>query len=169
WTPHHLMCFVACILGFLLVREPVSRRTERAVNIVLAGFAFASAAGLSVLGTFTFTLFIVLLLPFSLLRRWYDDVLGLSAAGAIALLLALPFVRTLLSSQPGTVAAPFAAITLRNFPLGIELAAEIFKRDPHHLLFLALPLLPLNYFLELGFFFIVGMWRIRSIRRDHIQ
>jgi len=168
WTPHHIMCLVACMLGFLLLRAPAARRSERLVAITLAGFAFASAAGLSVLVTFTFALFVVLLLPFSILRRWYDDVLGLSAAGAIALLLALPFLRTLLSSSGASAGAPFAVISLRGFPLGVEVIAEIFKRNPQNLLFLCLPLLPLNYFLELGFFFIVGMWRIRAIRQDRI-
>jgi hypothetical protein len=60
-------------------------------------------------------------------------------------------------------------LSLRGFPLGIEVIAEILKRNPQSLLFLCLPLLPLNYFLELGFFFIVGMLRIRAIRGNQIS
>jgi len=103
------------------------------------------------------------------LRRWYDDVLGLSAAGAIALLLALPFLRILLSSSGASASAPLAVLNLRGFPLGIEVIAEILRRNPQSLLFLCLPLLPLNYFLELGFFFIVGVLRIQAARQNRIQ
>ena len=93
WTPHHVMCLVACVVGLLLLREPVTRKGQRIVAILLAGFAFASAAGLSVLVTFTFAVFVVLLIPVAVLRRWYDDVIGFGAAGAIAKFLALPFLR----------------------------------------------------------------------------
>lgn len=163
WTPHHIMCLVACMVGFLLLREPVKRKSQRVAAILLAGFAFASAAGLSVLVTFTFAVFILLLIPVAAWRKWYDDFLGLGAAGLIALVLALPFLKTLMSSGPSAVGGPLAVFAVRGFPLGIEVAGEIFKRSPASLMFLRLPLLPLNYFLELGFFLIVAMLRIRAI------
>lgn len=163
WTPHHVMCLVACIVGILVLREPAKHKGQRLAGILLAGFAFASAAGLSVLVTFTFAIFILLLIPVAAWRRWYDDFVGLGAAGAVALLLALPYLKTLTSSGPSAVSGPLAVFAVRDFPLGVELMGEILKRSPYSLQFLRIPLLPVNYFLELGFFFIVAILRIRSI------
>ena len=168
WTPHHIIALVACMVGFLLLREPTARKSDRLVAILVAGFAFASAAGLSVLVTFTFALFIVLLLPFAILRRWSDDVFGLTAAGVIALLLALPFLKILAGPGVSGGGGSFAMVSVRGFPLGVQVVADMLKRNPQGLLFLCLPLLPLNYFLELGFFFLVGMLRMRAIRRNQV-
>ena len=166
WTPHHIMALVACMIGFLLLREPVETKTQRLLPIFVAGAAFASAAGLSVLVTFTFALFIVLWLPFATMRRWWDDVLGFTFAGAIALVLALPYIRTLLGPavDGSGGGGRFAVVSIRGFPLGIEVIGWILHIPAKKLLFLCLPLLPLNYFLELGFFFVIGYVRIRSIR-----
>lgn len=170
WTPHHIMALVACMMGFLLLREPVRSKTQRMVATFVAGVAFASASGLSVLVTFTFAVFIALWLPYATLRRWWDDVLGCTSAGAIALVLALPYVRTLLGpAADGTGGGGrFAMISVRGFPLGIEAVAWILHVSAKKILFLCLPLLPVNYFLELGFFFVVGFVRIRSIRAGSI-
>lgn len=166
WTPHHLMALVACMVGFLVLREPVASKSARGLAILVAGFAFASAAGLSVLVTFTFALFIILIFPIALLRRWSGDILGFSMAGIVAILLGLPFVRTL--SGPGVSGggSSFAMIGIRDFPFGIDVISQILKRNPQSLQYLLLPLLPLNYFLELGFFFVVGVLRIRAIVRQ---
>jgi hypothetical protein len=106
------------------------------------------------------------------LRKWYDDILGLAGAGAVALLLALPFLRVLTGSGEshgaGEAGASFATISVRQFPFGIQAIADILHRDPQRLQFLASPLLPVNYFLELGFFLVVAVLRVRALWRRRI-
>jgi hypothetical protein len=166
WTPHHMMGLVACMVGFVLLRQSVKNKHERAVAIILAGLAFASAVGLSVLVTFTFAAFIALWLLVATLRKWWDDAIGLLAAGGLALAAALPYLSQL--TGPGLDGSGgggrFFAVSIREFPLGIYAISSAIGVPYYKLTFLALPLLPLNYFLELGFFFFIGALRIKSIR-----
>lgn len=174
WTPHHLMGIVACMVGLLVIRQPATNSYKRAVAIVIAGLAFASAAGLSVLTTFTFALFVVFWLPLAAYRRWWDDVTGLLGAGALALVIALPFLRIMMGpathgSGGGGGGGRFFAIAVRGFPLATSLIASMFQLPAHNLPFLLVLLLPLNYFLELGFFLVVGAIRIHRIRAGSVQ
>ena len=175
WTPHHLMGLVACMVGLLVLREPAASKGQRIVSILLAGFAFASAAGLSVLVTFTFAVFILLLLLVAVLRRWFNDILGFAAAGAVALLLAFPFLKTLTMPSGASGGGAFAVFSVRDFPLAVLVLAKTLKRSADTSLFVSHCLLPISYLLELGFFFLVGtlrfsaLWKRRlSITRDEM-
>lgn len=169
WTPHHVMCLVACMVGFLVLREPAASKRSRAVSILVAGFAFASAAGLSVLVTFAFAMFIALLLLVAVLRRWFDDLVGFSAAGGIALLLAFPFLKTLTIPSGASGGGAFAVFSVRDFPLAVLMMGKVLKHYPDMLLFLSHSLLPVSYLLELGFFFLVGVYRIGALWRRQVQ
>jgi len=169
WTPHHLISFVACLVGLLLIRQPVSTKYQRVLAILIAGLAFASAAGLSLLTSFTFAAFAALWLLFAALRKWWDDVTGLLGAGAIGLVAALPFLSTVMrhGADSSGGGGQYFAVAIRNFPLGMWLISWMFHTSPQQLFapgLIRLLLLPLNYFLELGLFFVVGVLRIRSIR-----
>ena len=175
WTPHHILGVLACMVGLLVLRQPAATKFQRAAAILIAGLAFASAVGLSVLATFTFVLFVMFWLPIAAHRKWWDDVTGLLWAGAVALIVALPYLRIVMG--PGVDASGgggrFFAFTVRGFPLATDLIDSMFHIYPPHklpfghlILFL---LLPLNYFLELGFFFVVGALRIHSIRTGSVQ
>ena len=168
WTPHHVMCLVACVVGFLALREPVESKRQRTVSILLAGFAFASAAGLSVLVTFTFAVFILLLLLLAVYRRWFNDILSFTAAGGIALLLALPFLKTLTMPSGASGGGAFAVFSVRDFPLAVLVLAKAFKRSPDTSLFVSHCLLPVSYLLELGFFFLVGTIRFSALWKRRI-
>src|ERR1041385_6034411 len=114
------MAWVACVVGFLLLRESEHIKSQRTAAILLARFAFASAVGLSVLVTFTFVVFVVLLIPTAVLRRWYDDIVGFGGAGAIAFVLAVPFLRILtgagaVAAHASAGGAPFAVFSVRGF------------------------------------------------------
>jgi hypothetical protein len=168
WAPHHIAGLVACMVGFLAIREAASSKFDRGVSIAVAGCAFASACGLSVLVTFTFALFLVLWISYAAVRRWWDDVLMISGAGAVALCLAWPFLVSILgpeaSGSDGAGASHFFALTTRGFPLAIDYFASILEVSPLKLSFLSVPLLPLNYLLELGFFLLVAVLRFQSLR-----
>ena len=169
WTPHHIMGVVACMVGLLVIRHPAATKYQRAAAIFIAGLAFASAVGLSVLTTFTFVLFVLFWLPIAAYQKWWDDVSGLLGAGAVALVAGLPYLR--IAMGPGVNSSGeggFFAFAIRNFPMAIYLIASVFHIIPPHRLpfphLTLLLLLPLNYFFELGFFFVVGAIRIHSIR-----
>jgi hypothetical protein len=171
WTPHHIMGVVACMVALLVIRQPATTRYRRAVAILIAGLAFASAAGLSILSTFTFALFVIYWLPLAVYRKWWDDVIGFVGAGAVGLLVALPYLRILTGPavDGSGGGGRFFTIRVRDFPLAIDLIASMFHMSPKQLPLqdlILLLLLPLNYFLELGFFFVVGALRIRSIRKE---
>jgi hypothetical protein len=174
WTPHHVMSVVACVVGLLVIRQPATTKYQRAVAILIAGLAFASSVGLSVLASFTFALFVVFWLPLAAYRRWWDDVTGLLGAGAVALVVALPYLRIVMG--PGVDGSGgggrFFSVAIRDFPLATNLIASMFQMPAHKLpalQLILLLLLPLNYFLELGFFFVVGALRIHSIRSGATQ
>jgi len=174
WTPHHIMSVVACMVGLLLIREPAPTKVQRAIAILIAGLAFASATGLSVLATFTFALFVVFWVPIAAYRRWWDDVTGFLGAGAVALLASLPYLRILMQPGAGSSggSARFFAAEIRQFPMALGLIASLFHMPADHLPYkrlILLALLPLSYFLELGFFFAVGALRIRSIRAGSVR
>ena len=180
WTPHHLMSLVACMVGFLVLRQPSSTKYRRAVAILVAGLAFASSVGLSVLVSFTFAVFVVLWLPVAALQGWWDEAAGLVAAGALALAAVFPYLHML----AGTAVAGFGsgngggsggfpvALQIRDFSFGMNVVGTILESPRHNLPFphlLLLLFLPLNYFLELGFFFFVGGLRIRNIRAGSVR
>jgi hypothetical protein len=149
--------------------EPVASKGQRLAVIVLAGCAFASAAGLSVLVTFTFAVFILLLLLVTFLRRQFAEIAFFSGAGGIALLLALPFLRTLAIPSGPSGGGAFAVFSVRDFPLAVLVMAKTLKYNADNLLLVSHLLLPVSYLLELGFFFLVGIFRFGAIWRRRLQ
>ena len=169
WTPHHVMCLVACMVGFLVLMEALESKRQPAMSILLAGFAFASAAGLSVLVTFTFATFILLYLLLAVLRRRFTDILGFAAAGGIALLLALPFLRALTAPSGASGGGAFAVFSVRDFPLAVLVLTKTLNSNPDTSLFVSHFLLPISYMLELGFFFLVGMFRFSALWKRRLS
>jgi hypothetical protein len=170
WCPHHVMSLVACFTGFLLLRQPIATKFQRVVSLVLAGMAFASAVGLSVLASFTFAVFIALWLPYAVLHRWWDELAYLFVAGCVGLVIALPFLRLLVGPAVDGASGDgrFFAVWIRPFPLGLIMVGSALKLRGPILGVLSVPFLPLNYFLELGFFALIGALRLRGIRKRSI-
>jgi len=170
WVPHHVMSLVACMVGLLVLRQPAATKRRRAVAIVIAGLAFASAAGLSILVAFTFAVFAGLWLIVAAQRKWWDDVKGLLAAGGVAFVAAFPYLYTLMG--PGLDGSArggrFFALSVRSFSFGTWVLYSNLHLFPQSMLdldLILLALLPVSYFLELGFFFLVGVQRITQVRR----
>jgi hypothetical protein len=174
WTPHHLVAMVACIFGFIVLRQATLSRRERIVNIVIAAFAFASAAGLSILVTFTFTIFAAVWLLISACRGWWDELLPFLAAGAGSVVLALPYLHILLSpgtSSGGSASAgggEFFRFAVREFPLGMRILARHTKLHlpPNLVNFI---FLPISYVLELGFFLFVALVRMKRAMASKLR
>jgi putative effector of murein hydrolase LrgA (UPF0299 family) len=170
WVPHHVMSLVACMVGLLVLRQPAATKYRRAVAILIAGLAFASSAGLSILVAFTFAFFGGVWLIVAAQRKWWDEVKGLLAAGGVALLAAFPYLYTLAGPALDGSArgGRFFALSIRRFSFGTYLVysrIHIFPQTMLDLDLILLTLLPVSYFLELGFFFVVGVQRITQMRR----
>ena len=120
------MSLVACMVGFLVLRQPSSTKYQRAVAILVAGMAFASSVGLSILASFTFAVFVVLWLPLAALRGWWDEAAGLVAAGALALAAVFPYLHMLM----GTAVAGYGSGNgggSGGFPIALRIRISVLE------------------------------------------
>ncbi len=164
WVPHHLAALVACLTGFLLLWAAPAARRDAVVAAAAAGLCFATAVGCSVYVAFTFFVFLGVWGLITLIRKWRRDTALLVVAGCCAVVPLAPYVRDLLGPASG---GSFVVPTVRAFKFP-DLAFASLLTAPWQLSLLNLLLLPLNYFLELGFFLLIGLvaWkRLRAARR----
>ena len=163
WVPHHLAALIACLFGFLVLQFAGGSR--QAGRVTVAALAFASAAGLSVYVTFTFVLFVATWGVILAARRKWEDLRRMLLAGTVAALLGLGFLLTLKGLGGGHA---FINIALRKFYFVTELLARSGYSSHLAGAIASAALLPLNYFLELGFFLLIGIDRFRRLRRGEI-
>ena len=181
WTPHHIAGLICCLSAFLLLWHgergqdqpapllegsenqavssgPISSLSPRrqAVRVVLAGFALASAGGLSVYITLCFLLFVIVWLARLVYKRQSRMAARFLASGCIALILSIPFLRDLRQPASHFVGAHSHANHL--FTTGIRTSGWVKAVMPDHH-FLRAPLLILDmgvtYCFELGFYLVV--------------
>ena len=174
WVPHHLGALIACFIAFLLLRHQADLHHRWATGpVIVAGMAFASAAGMSVYVTFTFVVAVALWLLVLIKRKGWLEAAMFVSAGAVACLWALPYLAGLRGSGPGAPGsgAAFVEVALRPFPLGVILAQQIGinLRTPFAVTVANAMFLPINYGLELGFFLAVGILRLRQLIRGSIE
>jgi hypothetical protein len=171
WEAHHLCGLIACLVAFLLLREGARQaaflRQVRYAGV--AGLALATAIGSSIHIAFVFAVYVLAWTAIVLVKRWWREAAALAAAGAIGAMLVLPHVLSLRSAgAAGHGAAPAGGPPLQLwvrpfYPLDALLQGP----GIHGAWTLALVnalMLPLNYFLELGFFLgtAVIWWRKRG-------
>jgi hypothetical protein len=169
WVPHHLGALIACFISFLLLRHQADVHRRWATGpVIVAGLAFASAAGMSVYVTLTFVVIVALWLPVLILRKGWLEFAMFVAAGAVALLWALSYLSSLRGPAGG---AAFVETALRPFPLGIYLAKRIGIQfpTPFALAVATAIFLPINYAMELGFFLAIGVLRQRQVTSGRVQ
>jgi hypothetical protein len=162
WVPHHLAALIACLTGFLLLWSPAARRRDGVAAALAAGLCFASAAGCSVYVTITFAIFLAIWGLVNLLRGWYRDLSLMLLAGATAAVLVLPTYLLGLRGKAagGAVVAP----AIRAFKL-VDLILLSRHVAAWKISLANLLLLPLNYFLEFGFYLLVAVVTLQAIRR----
>jgi hypothetical protein len=155
WQPHNVAALIACLTGFLVLwhASAAASRGDTLLSAVVAGAAFASAAGTAIYVTFVFAVFLVVWTIVTLVKKWRRETVGLAIAGVVAALLALPYLRDLSGPAAG---GQFLRLTVRSFfPAEDYLFALGWNQWWMRAIVDAL-LLPLNYFLELGFFFVIA-------------
>jgi len=173
WEPHYTCALIACLTGFLIVWSlpPQSSRLQRIVSGLIAGMAFSTAAGCGIYVAMVFAVFLGLWFAVTLVRKWWPQAGTLAVAGVAAIALARPFLASLRDSSAQGLqgSAPhLLQFTIRPFVPG-EMALRFFLLNrPWQRYAADLLLLPLNYFVELGVFFVVGrivLTRFRERKR----
>ncbi|HZS54838.1 MAG TPA: hypothetical protein VFA65_10575 [Bryobacteraceae bacterium] len=172
WVPHHLAALVIGLMALLLLWDGASEPTKkvRIAQGILAGIALATMVGTSIYVALVFAVFLTFWTITTWLLREHRHTTVLLAAGFITVALAVPFLLTLVHSNSGNgesakQSVSFVQLTLRDFvplddwrsthPIG-PLKADV----------LQFALLPLNYFLELGFFLVAACLYLFKRRKE---
>lgn len=162
WEAHYLCSLICCLTAFLILWEAPAQRgfARRAGYGALAGLALASAVGAAIYVAFVFAVFLMLWGLVAIYKRWWAEIPGLVAAGVVAILLFLPYASEL--SGPASAGGPPLQFWVRPFsPIDVlfrQVLGGGWKID-----LLNAAMLPLNYFLELGFFLAAAVvwWKAR--------
>lgn len=164
WEPHYLCALISCFTGFLILWD-LNRCTERqrAVSVVVAGFAFASAAGSGIYVAFVFAAFLLIWILIAILNSWFAEMVHCISSAIIGLALSLSYLFTLHSAS-GSAQGSLFQLTIRSFAPGEIVMGLLGIAAPWKIAFGNLVFLPLNYCLELGVFFVAGYMRWRAIR-----
>ena len=155
WVPHHVAGLVACLTGFLIIwkANKTSTRPTWLFAAVAAGLAFATAVGTSVHVTFVFAMFLASWTIVLLYQRQNRGALLLVMSGASALVFAAPYLlqlRTATTASTIQTGGQVLQFSVRGFA-GLSLSPVT-----------RFALLPVSYFLELGFFFVVvALWFVK--------
>jgi len=166
WVPHHVVALIACITGFMILQYYRRRSVNSSIPaIVIAGLAFASAAGLSIWVTITFALFLGVWLAILLIQQTDREMIRLIIlAGIVALLAASPFLIGIIQGGTGASGLPITVAVRRYLPVAPFVAGL-----PSILMNLFyMMVLPINYWMELGFFFVIGVIWLQQYRRKDI-
>ena len=165
WESHYVAGLIACLMGFLILWVLPSKAgwRARAEQVLLAGIALATAFGSAIYVAVVFGVFLIAWTLFTLMKRSWRERAILFAAGAIALALAFPFAHSL--RGPAQAGQPLQLWVRPFSPINGLFRGQGLDRG------LILPLvnalaLPLNYFLELGFFFAAAVlwWKSHRAR-----
>jgi hypothetical protein len=174
--PHHLIAAICCLFALLLASISSRRQTHSATSAIWIAAALASSFGLSVYVAFAFFLVVILWAIWQLsVEHRLRASLILAAGGIAALVLLIPYLRSLTHSESkvasgGSIFVPWVR---EMIPPDSLLGTGPFRhlgllhpRIAHALAKLVL-LIP-GYAIELGFYFIVlfvflvPAWRGRS-------
>lgn len=163
WVPHHVAALVACIFCLIVfyVSEEEKCLSKKIQILVLAGLSLASAIGLSTWVAIVFFVFAgVASLYFFFLSAEKRLAFSMMFIVILATLFATPFLVGILKNGSGTDAAP-VVFEVRKFLPIYPFIAEI-QHFFENLIYLFL--LPVNYLMELGFFFFIGLMWLQSSR-----
>jgi hypothetical protein len=161
WEPHYLAGLIVCLTAFLLLWriDEKSDRREVAAYGALAGVALATALGTSIYVTFVFAVFLAGWMLMAIVRRWRRHAASMAIAAGVSIALAAPYLAGLTGSAGGGSLLHWTVRTFR--PAEMALAGQA---EPWRLALINLASLPVNYFLELGFFLAIGIWQVRRWR-----
>lgn len=172
WSPHTLASLAAGLAGFLLALDTARSEPKRnwILGVAACAMMFASAAGSSIYITGTLALGCSIWLLVTLLKRSWRQAAVLSGAAIVALVLLVPFIHQLMqgagTAKSATPAAFPFVFSVRRFSLAEILAGNA---GPLKLQLFDTLFLPLNYFIQFGFFSVVGCLFVRRAWRHGLR
>jgi hypothetical protein len=166
WTSHYVAALIACLTGFLVLRHDSGADSlwRRASFGVASGLAFASAAGLGIYVAVVFAVFVMVWLTITLVKQHWLEGVVLCVSGIAALAAAAPYLKDLRGGGPGTDSDFPIQVAVRPFLLAQIIVETSWPNPGWRVPFVNALVLPLNYFLELGFFFVVGVVQWKKMR-----
>ena len=162
WAPHHIAAMVACLTAIMLALSARDKPAKRKIILLfIAGMAFASSFGLSVWVTFLFGVFWAIWIIVLFIQKTDRSLIAaMIFSGVIAIILTSSFILGLFQTEgDGGVGQSTVIFDVRTLYL---LEGFIADWPPIARSLLMLVLLPLNYFLELGFFLIAGYYWLKT-------
>jgi hypothetical protein len=126
--------------------------------------AFASAAGLGIYVAVVFAVFVMVWLTITLVKQHWLEGVVLCVSGIAALAAAAPYLKDLRGGGPGTGSDFPIQVAVRPFLLAQIIVETSWLNPGWRVPFVNALVLPLNYFLELGFFFVVGVVQWKKMR-----
>jgi hypothetical protein len=156
WVPHHVAGMIACLTGLMLLQFSRDKSLARQIPAMfITGLAFASAVGLSTWVTLVFAAFWGIWIIKLLAGKKEIRLAGLMVfAGIIAILAASPFLAGALQGDSSISGSAPVVLEVRRFGpaiLRVDSLPFLLKNIVYFLL------LPINYAMELGFFFFTGI------------
>jgi hypothetical protein len=133
-------------------------------HAVPGGIALASSVGCSIYISMVFSCFLALWALVALWKKWYREFAGLAAGGATMIALAIPYLFSLTGAGGS---APLFHLTVREFSLAAIIPTHGLSRA-WRLILVNGTLLPLNYLLEFGFFFLVARYKWQRQRASGV-
>lgn len=169
WHPHSIAALVAGTTGLLVGWDGVVRQERRRKigGAAICGAAMASALGLSIYVALIFAVVLAVWTVVISVRKGRREAVFYCAAGIVALVFSAAYVVDLQGDTAAGAQFPIR-FAVRRFFLVEGMMGSGAPR--WHLVLGDLLALPLNYFLEFGFFFMVGMAVFRKMRtRDRLS
>jgi hypothetical protein len=155
-TPHAIAALISCLLAFLLLWQDSAPRRY----IIPAALAIASSVGYSIWVIFVFTIFFAVWTAVTMCKRWYRQTLALCAAGALSVLFAMPYLREISGAGSG---GPMVQFTVRAFSFAALVPIHGLS-GTWRLILVNGSLLPFNYILEFGLFFVIARLKWKQLR-----
>src|SRR5271157_1061484 len=165
WVAHHLVGLVACVTVLLLLWEGARQTawSARVRHAVVAGLGLASAVGLSIYVTFVFGSFLAVWTLVTAVKKWWPETAACFIAGVVAMVCAAPYMIGLPGG--GSSAGPLLGFEVRPFSPVMIVLKSVGITHGWRVSLTNLLVLPLNYFMEFGFFFAAGgIWWNRRPR-----
>jgi hypothetical protein len=160
WIPHHIAALIAVVTSIMLAQSARGeKKSSQFTFLIIAGIGFASAFGLSVWVTFVFVVFWGIWLFVLLLQKTeHGLILSMILAGMVAMILVSPFMTEILQGRGLEVSQSPIVFELRPVSYLEPYVKDWPPISRSLIMFMALSV---GYFVELGFFFIAGIYWFR--------
>lgn len=167
WVPHHIAAMVGCVFALSILCFSGTKKSllKKIPLYVVCGLSLASAIGLSTWVAIVFAFFLGIA-SFILFVSKLDKSLAVEFGliGLVALIFSSPFLAGVFQGGTGAEGAPIIFEVRKLLPISpyVSWMSDAIE----NLIFLFL--LPINYLMELGFFFIVGLIWLKEYRTQII-